>query len=66
MCAGGEVGKDTCRGDSGGPLINEYEQFHEIIGIISYGPSQCGAEGWPSIYTKVYNYLEWIRVNIET
>ena len=62
-------GKDSCNGDSGGPLV-----FHEKsenpfvsapyfqIGIVSFGTSTCG-RGVPGVYTRVPEYLSWLRVN---
>lgn len=65
LCAGGEKGKDSCRGDSGGPLMNLGQSENgEIVwysvGVVSFGPSPCGLEEWPGVYTKVANYVHWI------
>lgn len=65
LCAGGEKGKDSCRGDSGGPLmainVDETSQLNWfVIGVVSFGPSPCGMENWPGVYTKVANYVPWI------
>ncbi|XP_035776400.1 trypsin-7-like isoform X1 [Anopheles albimanus] len=51
LCAGGgEVGKDVCNGDSGGPLIlNGYQ-----IGIVSWGNNTC-AINLPGVYTSLVN-----------
>nr|Q9YGJ9.1 RecName: Full=Snake venom serine protease Haly-2; Short=SVSP; Flags: Precursor [Gloydius brevicaudus]AAD01623.1 serine protease [Gloydius brevicaudus] len=58
LCAGIlEGGKDTCKGDSGGPLICN----GEIQGIVSWGGHLCGNVLEPGIYTKVFDHLEWIR-----
>ncbi|XP_053464082.1 kallikrein-1 [Nycticebus coucang] len=58
LCAGHmEGGKDTCQGDSGGPLIcNGVFQ-----GITSWGLVPCGSPKKPGIFTKVLNYLDWIK-----
>lgn len=64
ICAGGQAGKDSCRGDSGGPLMYENGRIDEIIGIISFGPKPCGLENSPGIYTKVFEYKNWILANI--
>ncbi|XP_032521806.2 phenoloxidase-activating enzyme-like [Danaus plexippus] len=62
ICAGGEGGRDTCSGDSGGPLMYETPSHrYEAVGIVSYGSRDCGKEGEPAVYTYVYNYLPWIR-----
>ncbi|CAK1547622.1 unnamed protein product [Leptosia nina] len=62
VCAGGEENKDSCTGDSGGPLMYaQDEKPFQIVGITSFGVKQCGFQGRPSIYTKVYSYIDWIR-----
>nr|2OLG_A Chain A, Pro-phenoloxidase activating enzyme-I [Holotrichia diomphalia] len=64
LCAGGEKAKDSCGGDSGGPLLAERanQQFF-LEGLVSFGAT-CGTEGWPGIYTKVGKYRDWIEGNI--
>ncbi|XP_045762379.1 phenoloxidase-activating enzyme-like isoform X2 [Maniola jurtina] len=64
ICAGGEIDKDTCKGDSGGPLMYESDKIHEVVGVVSFGLLQCGIKK-PSVYTKVYDYLTWINANIK-
>ncbi|CAH4032287.1 phenoloxidase-activating enzyme-like [Pieris brassicae] len=61
ICAGGEAGKDTCNGDSGGPLMYEVSPSFVIIGVLSFGYRECGIAGWPSVYTNVFQYIKWIR-----
>ncbi|XP_064550405.1 melanization protease 1 [Drosophila montana] len=69
ICAGGVEGIDSCRGDSGGPLI--MEDFNEgygnyyLTGVVSYGPTPCGLSGWPGVYTLVSTYIEWIENTIK-
>lgn len=61
ICAGGEFNKDSCKGDSGGPLMYLNDKRFEVLGITSYGIVQCGNEDTPSIYTKIYEYIPWIK-----
>ncbi|KAF2881999.1 hypothetical protein ILUMI_24180 [Ignelater luminosus] len=69
MCAGGEKGKDSCNGDSGGPLMYRSRstagENWVIIGVVSFGPYGCGAEGEPGAYTRVTEFLDWIIDNIK-
>ncbi|KAJ8958744.1 hypothetical protein NQ318_016472 [Aromia moschata] len=65
ICAGGEPDKDSCRGDSGGPLMSydvnsNGDLVWYSVGVVSFGPSPCGMKGWPGVYTKVANYVPWI------
>nr|BAM44992.1 hypothetical protein [Gloydius blomhoffii] len=58
LCAGIlEGGKDTCVGDSGGPLICN----GQIQGIVSWGGHPCGQGSKPGVYTKVFDHLDWIK-----
>nr|UMK70495.1 Kallikrein 1 [Bitis atropos] len=58
LCAGVlEGGKDTCHGDSGGPLICN-GQFH---GITSWGGDPCAQPNEPALYTDVFYYSNWIK-----
>ncbi|XP_066157138.1 CLIP domain-containing serine protease B4-like isoform X2 [Euwallacea fornicatus] len=68
ICAGGYKGRDSCAGDSGGPLmytglIEGSPKFIQY-GIVSFGPRKCGSEGKPGIYTRVKSHLWWILDNI--
>lgn len=68
LCAGGVSGKDSCRGDSGGPLmvvdtaVTHHNWF--IVGIVSFGIG-CGVDGFPSVYTRVASYSQWIMDNLK-
>lgn len=64
ICAGGVKGKDSCKGDSGGPLMYENGRVFEVIGIVSFGTTPCGLEDVPGVYSKVIEYITWIRNTI--
>uniref|UniRef100_A0A182WMS8 CLIP domain-containing serine protease n=1 Tax=Anopheles minimus TaxID=112268 RepID=A0A182WMS8_9DIPT len=64
MCAGGVRLKDTCSGDSGGPLMRQIAGAWYLIGVVSFGPQKCGTAGVPGVYTNVAEYVDWIRDNI--
>lgn len=57
ICAGG-TGKDSCKGDSGGPLYLREKNKVTQVGVVSFGRG-CG-EG-PGVYTGVSAYKEWIN-----
>ncbi|XP_053637796.2 neurotrypsin isoform X2 [Cherax quadricarinatus] len=62
ICAGYIKGSsDTCSGDSGGPLMCEDEhKVWTVHGVTSFGEG-CGIHGKYGVYTKVANYLPWIK-----
>ncbi|XP_026805755.1 uncharacterized protein LOC113548864 [Rhopalosiphum maidis] len=61
LCAGfPEGGKDSCRGDSGGPLMYPKGKQYYIMGIVSYGYRKCGEPGYPGVYTKVPSFMDWV------
>lgn len=68
---------DACQGDSGGPVLltdtssvsnrlaggNHQREKVYAVGIISFGPWMCG-NSYPSVYTSIPAYLNWILDNI--
>ncbi|EDW15445.1 spaetzle-processing enzyme [Drosophila mojavensis] len=69
LCAGGKINIDTCQGDSGGPLmvatnVGMKEVFF-VAGVTSYGPKPCGLRGWPGVYTRVGQYVDWVLEKLE-
>ncbi|XP_064095521.1 clotting factor B-like isoform X2 [Macrobrachium nipponense] len=61
LCAGLEEGlKDSCTGDSGGPLLLKNAENQRVaIGVVSTGFG-CGRPRQPGVYTRVSKFLEWI------
>ncbi|EAT46191.1 AAEL002595-PA [Aedes aegypti] len=62
MCAGGEVGQDTCRGDGGSPLVcpvpGSPTHYYQA-GIVAWGIG-CGEKGIPGVYASVAVFRDWI------
>ena len=52
MVAAGKKGKDTCFGDSGGPLFDRVSGRYRQIGITSFGYG-CARIRFPGVYTEV-------------
>ncbi|KAH8392822.1 hypothetical protein KR215_002252, partial [Drosophila sulfurigaster] len=57
ICAGSPW-KDSCGGDSGGPLTYR----GKLVGIVSFGSENCGTPGQPAVYTDVVELRQWIDV----
>uniref|UniRef100_A0A182VYS8 Peptidase S1 domain-containing protein n=1 Tax=Anopheles minimus TaxID=112268 RepID=A0A182VYS8_9DIPT len=73
LCAGDpHGGKDTCEGDSGGPLqmkrsfteLKGTADRYYIVGITSNG-GICGTVNRPGLYTRVSSYIDWIERVLE-
>lgn len=60
ICAGFEAGgKDSCGGDSGGPLIIESNGQLQQAGVVSYG-NGCALAEFYGVYTRTSSFLDWI------
>jgi len=69
LCAGGIRGRDSCSGDSGGPILfipddatptNNPDGNKDIqLGLTSYGLG-CAQEA-PAVYTRISGYEDWIK-----
>ncbi|KAM3555615.1 hypothetical protein ARSEF4850_005919 [Beauveria asiatica] len=62
ICAGGQ-GKNTCLGDSGGPLF--VPETRTLLGVVSWSikdrkaDTLCGDS--PTVFTRVGSYIDWIK-----
>lgn len=56
---------DTFQGDSGNGLIYSIDGKNYIIGIVSFGLKKL-KPGYPGVYTKIGNFIHWIKRNSNT
>lgn len=66
LCIGSRVNKDTCNGDSGGPVqvLRETKGcVYHVLGVTSTG-SACGIGKSRGVYTFVAPYIAWIENNV--
>lgn len=66
VCAGTSTGgKDSCEGDSGGPMVVKGKDGRwQLAGIISWGIG-CGDRNRPGVYTRISEFRSWIKNVIE-
>ena len=55
-----DAGRDTCLGDSGGPLICNVEGRATMVGLTSRGVG-CAFEGYPGLYTSILENFDWLN-----
>nr|XP_023026968.1 tryptase alpha/beta-1-like [Leptinotarsa decemlineata] len=62
ICAGGELNKDTCKGDGGSPLVcpipGSRDRYFQA-GIVAWGIG-CGEDQIPGVYGNVAKFRNWI------
>ncbi|XP_076038890.1 phenoloxidase-activating factor 2-like [Oratosquilla oratoria] len=66
LCAGGEPGRDMCKGDGGSPLVcprpddpSRYAQ----VGVVAWG-IDCGQPGIPGVFGSVVTSTDWVRQEV--
>lgn len=67
MCAGGEPGKDACKGDGGSPLVCDVTGkpgHYYQAGIVAWGIG-CGESDTPGVYVDVAKFRTWIDQKIQ-
>ncbi|NWU86070.1 FA7 factor, partial [Onychorhynchus coronatus] len=65
LCAGhGTAAADACKGDSGGPFAASHRNTWFLLGIVSWGEG-CAQQGKYGVYTRVANYIPWIKEVVE-
>jgi secreted trypsin-like serine protease len=72
ICTGGQAGKDSCLGDSGGPAISrDAAGISWLVGVLSKGselPSYtdwCAVDGRYGMYTRIRNYADFVLATME-
>lgn len=64
LCTNGANGVGTCDGDSGGPLTAVWNNQRILIGVTSFGIGDRCQGGYPSVFSRVTAYLNWIQGNM--
>ncbi|XP_034237241.1 serine proteinase stubble-like [Thrips palmi] len=62
LCAG-QASRDSCSGDSGGPLMVNDGRWVQV-GIVSWGIG-CGKGQYPGVYSRVTSFMPWIQKNLK-
>jgi len=66
ICSSGDNGHNTCQGDSGGPLtVPDKNGNHTQVGIVSFGIAFGCSKGWPTVYTRMTYFEQWVIDNTD-
>ncbi|ACA87857.1 S1 family peptidase [Shewanella woodyi] len=61
ICAGyAKIKKDSCNGDSGGPLFMKKGGELYQTGVVSWGAQVCASDNLPGVYVRVSKMLDWL------
>lgn len=55
----------VCKGDSGGPLMWQFNRRRLVLEGISNGIKNCNKTNVPVVYTQVRSYGAWLRAQLE-
>ncbi|PBP24814.1 serine endopeptidase [Diplocarpon rosae] len=61
MFCAAATGKDSCNGDSGGPIT--ITSTGVLAGTVSWGQG-CAEDSYPGVYSRIGNYVNWINANL--
>jgi len=70
ICTGGNAGKDSCNGDSGGPAAMTQDGVTYLVGVLVKGTENptsnggCGVAGRFGVYTRISRYREFIETTM--
>lgn len=59
----GSSGKDSCQGNSGGPLTVPEGDGRELVGTVGWGGG-CGTPDKYGVYTRVAGFTKWIEASM--
>ncbi|XP_007463514.1 PREDICTED: LOW QUALITY PROTEIN: kallikrein-5 [Lipotes vexillifer] len=62
FCAGDQAGRDSCRGDSGGPVVCS----GSLQVLVSWGDFPCAQPNRPGVYTNLCRFSKWIQDTIQS
>ncbi|CAL3965484.1 unnamed protein product [Diplocarpon coronariae] len=61
MFCAAATGKDSCSGDSGGPIT--ITSTGVLAGTVSWG-NGCAEDGYPGVYSRIGKFVDWINANV--